>query len=63
MVNGTKAAIDKFSKLYPRYAFKRTKINTWKTNTSKKKGCTSSLSKKPGSPNFLSNTLMKKRKT
>ena len=62
MVNGTKAAIDKFCKLYPRYTLKRTTINTWKTKTSKNKGSTSPLSKKSGRPNYLSDSLMKKAK-
>ena len=31
MVNGTNAAIKKFAKLYPKFTFKRTTINTWKT--------------------------------
>ena len=30
LINGTKAAVNKFSKIYPKYKSKRTSVNTWK---------------------------------
>ena len=60
LLNGTQAAIKRFSKMYPKYDLKRTSINTWKRKCKNKKE--SSLSKRSGRPNLLSDNLIKKTK-
>ena len=60
MVNGTNAAIKKFAKLYPKFTFKRTAINTWKTKYQKNGNET--VLKSIGRPNLLSDILLKKTK-
>ena len=60
MVNGTNAAIKKFAKLYPKFTFKRTTINTWKTKYQKNGNET--VLKSIGRPNLLSDILLKKTK-
>ena len=60
MVNGTNAAIKKFAKLYPKFTFKRTTINTWKTKYQKNGNET--VLKSIDRPNLLSDILLKKRK-
>ena len=31
LIHGAKAAVDKYSKIYPKYDLKHTSLNTWKT--------------------------------
>ena len=58
--HSTKDALEKFSKLYPKFTFKRTSINSWKTLL-KKSGDNQTYNKK-SRPNLLSETLLKKTK-
>ena len=37
IINGTKAAINQFSNLYPKYALKRASVHTWKKESMMKK--------------------------
>ena len=53
--HGTKAALERFNKIYPKYTFLRTSINNWKFKTKKgKKGKT--IFKPNGRPNVLSDS-------
>lgn len=63
LVHGTHAAMKKFSELYPKFKFKRTTINTWKSKL-KANGQqnTNTLFKKTGRPNLLPEELLKKTK-
>ena len=56
----TKDALEKFSKQYPKFYFKRTSINSWKILLTKSGG-NQTFSKK-GRPNLLLETLLNKRK-
>ena len=59
-LNETKAALKRYSKIYPKYDLKRTSVNSWK---SKIKGENeNSLAKRSGRPNLLSDDLLKKTK-
>ena len=60
MIYGTKAAVDKYSKNYPKYDLKRTSVNTSKTKCKNSKENT--LAKKPGRPNILSHEHLQKTK-
>ena len=60
LINGTKASIDQYSKIYPKYTFKRTTVNTWKAKCKNNKE--GPLAKNSGRPNVLSNELLKKTK-
>lgn len=58
--NGTKEAIKRYSKIYPKYNFKRTSVNSWKGKIkTKKESC---LAKRSGRPNLLDDHLLKKTK-
>lgn len=59
-LNGTRAALKRFTKIYPKYDLKRTSINSWKGKCKSKKQ--SSLLKRSGRPNLLSDHLIKKAK-
>ena len=62
MIHGTKAALERFNKTYPKYTFLRTSINNWKFKAKKEKeGKT--IFKQKGQPNLLSDDLMAKVKT
>ena len=60
LIHGTKATVDKYSKIYPKYDLKRTSINTWKTKCKSNKEKT--RIKKSGRPNLLSDELLQKTK-
>ena len=55
----TKAAIERFSKVYTRYLLKRTTVNEWKERC--KKNDLHSIRKK-GTPNLVDNEMLKKIK-
>ena len=58
--NGTKEAIKRYSKIYPKYNFKRTSVNSWKGKIkTKKESC---LAKRSGRHNLLDDHLLKKTK-
>ena len=59
-LNGTKAALKRYSKIYPKYDLKRTSVNSWKSKIKDKKE--NSLAKRSGRPNLLSDNLLKKTK-
>ena len=59
-LNGTKAALKRYSKIYPKYDLKRTSVNSWKSKIKDKKE--NSLAKRSGRPNLLSDDLLKKTK-
>ena len=58
LIHGTKAAVDKYSKIYPKYDLKRTSVNTRKTKCKNNKENT--LPKKSGRPSLLSDELLQK---
>ena len=61
-IHGTKAALERFNKIYPKYTFLRTSINNRKFKITKgKEGKT--ILKRKGRPNLLSDDLMAKVKT
>ena len=60
-IHGTKAALERFNKIYPKYTFLRTSINNRKFKITKgKEGKT--ILKRKGRPNLLSDDLMAKVK-
>ena len=59
-LNGTKAALKRYPKIYPKYDLKRTSVNSWKSKIKDKKE--NSLVKRSGRPNPLSDDLLKKTK-
>ena len=59
-LNETKAALKRYSKIYPKYDLKRTSVNSWKSKIKDKKE--NSLAKRSGRPNLLSDDLLKKTK-
>ena len=50
-MHGTKATVERFNKVYPRYTFIRTIINNWKLKMKKEKDG-KTIFKKKGRPNF-----------
>ena len=58
--HSTKDAIENFSKQHPKFTFKRTSINSWKTLL--KKSVDNQTFNKKGQRNLLSETLLKKTK-
>ena len=60
-LNGTKAALKRYSKIYPKYDLKRTSVNSWKSKIKDKKE--NSLAKRSGRPILLSDDLLKRQKT
>ena len=61
LIHGTKAALERFNKIYPNYTFLRTSINNWKFKIKDKEG--KAIFKRKGRPNQLSDDLMEKVKT
>ena len=59
-LNGTKAALKRYSKIYPKYDLKLTSVNSWNSKIKDKKE--NSLAKWSGRPNLLSDDLLKKTK-
>ena len=59
--HSTKDALEKFSKQYPKFTFKCTSINSWKTLLRKKNGDNQTFIKK-GRPYLFPETLFKKMK-
>ena len=56
LIHGTKTALKRFSKIYPKYTFLRTSINNWKFKIKKdKEGQT--IFKRKSQPNLLSYNL------
>lgn len=64
LLNGTKSALEKFKKKYPRYTFFRTSVNNWKTKIQKNKNhsVSSTVYEKRGRPNLLPGKLLLKVK-
>ena len=62
LIHGTKAALERFNKIYPKYTFLRTSINNWKSKI-KKGNEGKTIFKRKGRPNLLSDDLMAKFKT
>ena len=60
MIHGTKATVDKYSKIYPKHDLKRASVNTWKTKCKNTKENT--LAKKSGRSSLLSDELLQKTK-
>ena len=60
LIHETKAAVDKYSKIYPKYDLKLTSVNTWETKCKNNKENT--LAKKSERPNLLSDELPQKTK-
>ena len=60
LIHEKKAAVDKYSKIYPKYDLKRTSLNKWKTKCKGNKENT--LIKKSARPNLLSDELLQKTK-
>ena len=60
LIHWTKAAVDKYSKIYPNYDLNCTSVNTWKKKCKNNKDNT--LVKKSGRPNLLSDELLQKTK-
>ena len=56
LIHGTIAAVDQYSKIYPKYDLKSTSVNTWKTKCNSNKENT--LIKKSERPNLLSDELL-----
>ena len=59
LIHGTKAAIDRFSKVYTKYSLKRTTANGWKERC--KKNYLHSIGKR-GRPNLVDDEILKKIK-
>ena len=57
LIHGTKAAIDRFSKVYTKYSLKRTTVNGWKERC--KKNDLHSIGKR-GRPNLVDDEMLKK---
>ena len=62
LLHGTKATVERFSKVYPQYTFVRTTINNWILKMKKKKDG-KTIFKKKGQPKLVSDHFMKKIKT
>ena len=58
MIHGTKLAITKFSKIYPKYTFRRTTINSWKRKVRIRRNQDLPIFSKVGRPNLLDETLL-----
>ena len=61
MVKRTKAAVTRYSKIYPKYNLKRTSLNTWKSKSKNSKEST--LAENSVRPNLLSDELIQKTKS
>ena len=61
LLRGTKATVERFNKVYPKYTFVKTTINNWKLKMKKEKDGKTIFTKK-GRPNLLSDDFMKKIK-
>ena len=63
LIHGTKSAIDRFSKVYTKYSFKRTTINGWKESCKKKKNDQPIAPiQRKGRPNLVDDEMLKKIK-
>ena len=63
LLNGTKSALAKFGRKYPKYTFLRTSVNNWKVKIGKdKKQNNVTAYKKKGRPNLLEDDLLTKVK-
>ena len=61
LLHGTKATVEQFNKVHPKYTFVRTTINNWKLKMKKEKDG-KTIFKKKGRPNLVSDDFMKKIK-
>ena len=62
LIHGTKTALERFNKIYPKYTFPRTSIKDWKFRIKKDKEV-KNIFKRKSQPNLLSDDLMAKVKT
>ena len=62
LLHRTKATVERFNKVYPKYTFVRTTINNWKLKINNEKDG-KTIFKKKGRPNLVSDDFMKKIKT
>ena len=62
LLHRTKATVERFNKVYPKYIFVWTTINNWKLKMKKEKDG-KTIFKKKGWPNSVSDDFMKKIKT
>ena len=62
LLRGTKATVERYDKVYPKYTFVRTTTNNWKLKMKKEKDG-KIIFKKKGRPNLVSDDFMKKIKT
>ena len=63
LIHGTKSAIDRFSKVYTKYSFKRTTINGWKESCKKKENDQPIAPiQRKGRSNLLDGEMLKKNK-
>ena len=58
LIHGTKPAVDKYSKIYPKYDLQHTSVNTWKIKCKSNKENT--LIKKSGRPKLFNDELLQK---
>ena len=63
MIHGTKSALQKFGKKYPKYTLIRTPVNNWKKKSEKdKKNDNANLHRRKGRPNLLHDEFLVKVK-
>ena len=57
LIHGTKAALERLNKIYPKYTFLRTSISNWKFKLKKDKK-ERTIFKRKGCPNLLSDVIV-----
>ena len=63
LIHGTKSALEKFRKKYPKYTFIRTPVNNWKKKNEKhKRNDNVNLHRRKGRPNLLQDEFLVKLK-
>ena len=63
LIHGTKSALEKFGKKYPKYTFIRTSVNNWKKKIEKdKKNDNATVHRRKGRPNLLDDEFLVKVK-
>ena len=63
MIHGTKSALERFGKKYPKYTFIRTSVNKWKKKIEKDKKYDNAINhRRKGRPNILDDEFLVKVK-
>ena len=63
MIHGTKSALEKFGKKYPKYTFIRASVNNWKKKNEKgKRNDNATVHRRKGRPNLLDDEFLVKVK-